>query len=149
MVARYASLTRRGLAKAVDTLILAIVPVAVLLPAVLGDGASFDEDWALQVTVLWCLPVGLIFTALEGTYGWTPGKKLLGIRVVGLHLKPAGIGAAFLRAIVGTVDGFFSCLVGVCVIAGNRQWQRVGDQVAQTLVIEAAVVQTRAPTGDA
>jgi uncharacterized RDD family membrane protein YckC len=140
-VARYASLTRRGLAKLVDGSIAAVVPGAVLLPAVLGDGGSFDQDGAMQLTLLWCIPVGVVFTILEGVYGWTPGKKLLGIRVVGLHLQPAGIGAAFLRGLVGAVDGFFSCLVGVVVIAGNRHWQRVGDQVAQTIVIDAAIVE--------
>jgi uncharacterized RDD family membrane protein YckC len=88
--------------------------------------------------MLWCIPVGVVLTLLEGVYGQTPGKRLLRIRVVSLDLRAPGIGAAFVRGLVGLVDGLFDGLVGIVAIATNRQWQRIGDQVAHTIVIEDA-----------
>jgi uncharacterized RDD family membrane protein YckC len=139
-VARYASLTRRALAKAVDACIAASVPLALLVPRIL-EGQPLEESSFIGVCLLWCIPVGVAFTILEGVYGQTPGKRLLRIRVVGLDLRVPGIGPAFVRGLVGIVDGLFEFLVGIVAVATNRQWQRIGDQVAHTLVIDDAIVQ--------
>jgi uncharacterized RDD family membrane protein YckC len=138
-VARYASLTRRALARAVDGAIAAVVPLLVLLPRAL-DG-SLDEGVVTGVCLLWGVPVGIGLTLLEGKYGQTPGKRLLGIRVVGLDLRAPGIGAAFVRGLVGIVDGLFDFIVGIVAVATSVHWQRIGDQVAHTIVIDDAVVQ--------
>jgi uncharacterized RDD family membrane protein YckC len=146
-VARYASLTRRGLAKAVDAAIGAIVPLALLVPRALEGAGSMDEAF-FAICLLWCVPVGIAMTVLEGVYGQTPGKRLLGIRVVGLDLRAPGIGAAFIRGLVGIVDGLFDFVVGIVAVATSHQWQRIGDQVAHTLVIDDALVERDAPQGE-
>jgi uncharacterized RDD family membrane protein YckC len=138
-VARYASLTRRALARMVDGAIAAVVPVAVLLPGVL-DG-SLEETTIVGICLLWGVPVGIGLTLLEGIYGQTPGKRLLGIRVVGLDLRAPGIGAAFVRGLVGVVDGLFDFAVGIVAVATSVHWQRIGDHVAHTIVIDDAVVE--------
>jgi len=78
----------------------------------------------------------LVFSALEGKHGATPGKWLLGIRVMGTDLQPCGFGRAFLRNILKFVDGFFNFLVGVMLAALSNNWQRIGDMAARTVVVD-------------
>ncbi len=83
-VARYATLARRAVAKAIDAALSASVPLLYL--AVRGV-SEIDESSFVGVCLLWVVPVGVGLTVLEGVTGRTPGKRLLGIRVVGLDLR--------------------------------------------------------------
>ncbi len=80
--------------------------------------------------------------------GRTPGKKWMGLRVVRTSGAPVGWGAAFLRNLVRFADmmpllpqwqlawlvfGFY--LFGVTSCLCTRRFQRLGDLVADTLVI--------------
>jgi len=84
---------------------------------------------------LWMLIVFLAYSYLEGRYGKTPGKWLVGIRVLGTDLQPCGFGRAFLRNLLTLVDGFFSFLVGALLVALTENWQRLGDMAARTIVV--------------
>jgi uncharacterized RDD family membrane protein YckC len=75
------------------------------------------------------------FSFAEGRWGTTPGKWLLGIRVVGTDLAPCGLARALMRNALKFVDGFFNFLVGILLVAFTPEWQRVGDLAARTLVI--------------
>jgi len=134
-VVRYASLTRRGVARAVDTAISAALPLAATMPRVLGG--ALDDATIVVLAVGLSLPafVGLCF--MEGTLGYSVGKKLVGIRVVDMSLNPCGVGPAFMRNLLGIVDGMFNYLVGIALVATHEHWQRLGDRSANTLVIEA------------
>jgi uncharacterized RDD family membrane protein YckC len=84
---------------------------------------------------LWGLLVLTAYSYLEGRFGKTPGKWLLGIRVLGTDLRPCGFGRAFLRNLLTFVDGFFSFLVGALLVALTENWQRLGDLAARTIVV--------------
>jgi uncharacterized RDD family membrane protein YckC len=84
---------------------------------------------------LWALLVLLVFSYLEGRYGKTPGKWLLGIRVLGTDLRPCGFGRAFVRNLLTLADGFFSFMVGALLVALTENWQRLGDLAARTIVV--------------
>jgi uncharacterized RDD family membrane protein YckC len=84
---------------------------------------------------LWALLVLVAFSYFEGRFGKTPGKWLLGIRVLGTDLRPCGFGRAFLRNLLTFVDGFFSFLVGALLVALTENWQRLGDLAARTIVV--------------
>ena len=84
---------------------------------------------------LWALVVLLAYSYLEGRFGKTPGKWLVGIRVVGTDLRPCGFGRAVLRNLLTFADGFFSFLVGALLVALTENWQRIGDMAARTIVV--------------
>jgi uncharacterized RDD family membrane protein YckC len=85
--------------------------------------------------IAWMAAVFLVFSFAEGRWGTTPGKWLLGIRVVGTELVPCGLGRALMRNALKFVDGFFNFLVGILLVAFTPEWQRVGDLAARTIVI--------------
>ena len=84
---------------------------------------------------LWALLVLVAYSYFEGRFGKTPGKWLLGIRVLGTDLQPCGFGRALLRNLLTFVDGFFNFLVGALLVALTENWQRLGDLAARTVVV--------------
>jgi len=100
-----------------------------------GPWFPFEVLGLFALGFLWMLLVLVAFSFLEGRFGKTPGKWLLGIRVVGTDLEPCGFGRALLRNLLTFVDGFFNFLVGVLLVALTENWQRLGDLAARTLVV--------------
>jgi uncharacterized RDD family membrane protein YckC len=71
----------------------------------------------------------------EAFSGQTIGKRLVGIKVVNESFREIKTSQAFVRFIFGFID--FSCLfVGLIVASNNKNNQRIGDQIAKTLVID-------------
>jgi uncharacterized RDD family membrane protein YckC len=142
----FASLWQRALAQLVD-----LVPLVVgfALPMIwmwrmFSDPESLFENgptfpfkmFGLFIGAsLWMLIVFLAYSYLEGRFGKTPGKWLVGIRVLGTDLQPCGFGRAFLRNLLTLVNGFFSFLVGALLVALTENWQRLGDMAARTIVV--------------
>ena len=75
-----------------------------------------------------------IWPVCEGIWGQTIGKKLMRIEVVNEQYKPISMGQAFVRFILGMVDLIF--LVGLIVASNNDKNQRIGDLVANTIVVK-------------
>jgi uncharacterized RDD family membrane protein YckC len=142
----FASLWQRAMAQLVD-----LVPfmAGFLLPMasmwrvfsdpenLLESGPSFPF-WFFGLfiaSLLWGVLVLAAYSYFEGRWGKTPGKWLLGIRVLGTDLRPCGFGRAFLRNLLTFVDGFFSFLVGALLVALTENWQRLGDLAARTIVV--------------
>ncbi len=136
----YASLFRRFLAHFIDT-VLTLLPFAVAGGLFYHYYASAAENPFLivlivMITVLFYLIAGYLYHSLfEGLYGATPGKRLCGIQVLKADLSACGLGPAFLRNLLRIVDGFFYYLVAVIALAGALHWQRLGDLVAETIVV--------------
>lgn len=86
----------------------------------------------------------LYYIILEGTVGQTVGKMLLGIQVVreGTGQAP-GMGAATIRTLLRIIDGFFFYLVALIVVLVSGKNQRLGDMVANTLVVRKGTQQSR------
>lgn len=136
----FASLFRRFLATIIDNLALLVPPaivVALLLPG--------PEDLAghpfrflfmmLSFVVLFFVGGFLYHSLLEGLYGQTLGKKLCGVRVLKADFTPCGLSEGFLRNLLRIADAFFYYLVAVISLAGTFKWQRIGDLVADTVVV--------------
>ena len=71
--------------------------------------------------------------------GQTPGKRIMGIRVVGGDGSPIKPGASFLRNLLRFADGFFFLyLPGFISMAASPGFKRIGDWAADTLVIYTA-----------
>ena len=94
----------------------------------------------------WFYPV--IFEA--GKRGATPGKRILGLRVVQASGSPISLGQAVLRNFLRWIDGmpFFTYGFGMASCLSTRHFQRLGELAAGTVVIyakEVAFTGTPAP----
>lgn len=80
----------------------------------------------------WLYPV---FFEVLGA-GRTPGKRLLKLRVLRRDGVPVGWGPSLLRNLLRIVDGLpFAYTVGLVATLCTRDFQRIGDLVAGTLVV--------------
>jgi uncharacterized RDD family membrane protein YckC len=132
----------RGYALCIDSLIQIIVAVAIILIVAFAV-PDLERSWvaaanwvvAVQIFLLFCLYWGYfaIFEILWN--GQTPGKRQAKIRVISASGRPItafeGIGRNFMRAIDSL--GFY--LVGAVSCAIDRQNRRLGDMVAETVVV--------------
>jgi uncharacterized RDD family membrane protein YckC len=139
-----AGIGSRFLALAVDTLIQ--VAAGIVLLVVLGFLGAAGAFAGMRQSPLWVLAALVfgIFLIMFGYFalfelawnGQTPGKRVVGIRVVkdsGRPLTPAEtIGRNLLR-IVDQLPGFYA--LGVLVALLNAQNKRLGDFVAGSIVI--------------
>ncbi|WP_107072585.1 RDD family protein, partial [Streptomyces katrae] len=133
---RPAGLVRRGLARVLDSLVLAGVAVA----AARASGRT-TTVWLLDATTAGRL--GLVLAALllfgvfyealpTARWGRTPGKKLCGVRVLATAtLRPPGFGAALLRMLVYGFLGLPGSLWCLFDRPRRRGWH---DRAARTYV---------------
>lgn len=91
----------------------------------------------IGASVAWWLLYLLVFSFTEGRWGWTIGKWMAGIRVVGTDLRPCGFLRAIGRNLLAFVDSMFSYMVGLLLIAFTPSRQRLGDLAVKTVVIRA------------
>jgi uncharacterized RDD family membrane protein YckC len=132
--------------------VLVLVPVLVIYIAsiVLSFAAySTSTDYGVIGTIgsllsliLWLLiPAGMWLV-----YAWWPHKhdgqtfamKWLKLRIVDENGGVPTLGALTLRTVLFIADGFFFGVVGLIVMSTNPRHQRLGDQVAKTLVVRAS-----------
>ena len=87
----------------------------------------------------------IYFTLFEWLYGATPGKLVLGMRVIKEDGSPCGLGSAFIRALLRLIDGLIFGLVAYQSMK-EPLYQRVGDKSAKTIVVsskDAVILQPR------
>ena len=127
--AQMASVTARGGAWLVD--ILLSVVVAVIVAAAVGVVSD-----ALAAVVFLLVLVGW-YVVSEAVWGQTPGKRLVGISVVDTNGNDISAGDAVMRNVTKLLGGssLLFILVGVVLIADSRDNQRLGDRMADTLVV--------------
>jgi uncharacterized RDD family membrane protein YckC len=71
--------------------------------------------------------------------GQSPGKRIMGIRVVRDDGSPVNPGASFLRNLLRFADTFlFLCPIAFISMAASRGFRRLGDWAAGTLVVYTA-----------
>ena len=137
--AQLALLLRRSAARLIDTVIIALPAVVALPWALMGSGRLdlISGTGAQVIFVAWCFAMFFALSAWEGHSGLTPGKALLGIRVLGMDLRPCGFGRAAVRNLLLGVDGILNYWVGIMIIALSARQQRTGDMLAKAVVIRA------------
>src|SRR6266702_852576 len=127
-------------AAACDAVLLGVLYVGLgiqLLPTpTRGDAVG---PWSTLAAIVLILTIFLLFwgyfllfEALN--HGRTPGKRLMGIRVVMDTGHPITFAAAAVRNLIRVVDGFPFGLVGLAFVLFHPQNKRLGDIVAGTVV---------------
>ena len=132
-VLKYQGVGKRVVALIIDTVILFVV--GYVLAAITGNttdgGFNMQGAPALMLFVIWIL----YYILLEGYMGATVGKMALGIKVVKTDGSPCDITAALIRNVLRIIDGLFVYLVGAILIWTSDKKQRLGDRVANTVVV--------------
>ena len=78
----------------------------------------------------------LYFIVLEALQGATVGKMILGLRVVKTNGAPITWTDSLIRNELRIIDGLFSYLVGAILIWTSPLKQRLGDRLANTMVVK-------------
>jgi uncharacterized RDD family membrane protein YckC len=150
-------ITRRAVGLLVDAFLITVLPVLTVLvvghastvrecPDRLargrscfvwrGNGVVVENRSIILFLVVFALSYVLVFVVVQGRTGASPGKALLGVRVVDRRGARPGVGRSAIRAVAWVIDGI-SLLVPVALWAawftpGHR---RVGDLLAGTFVV--------------
>jgi uncharacterized RDD family membrane protein YckC len=146
-----AGLGSRFLALALDLLIQSVITLALAL--VFGLGAALlavnlrdlaGQASTILVVVGIALAVLLIFVLAWGYFiffeliwnGQTPGKRMVGIRVLTSRGEPVTLLHSLVRNLVRLVDALPSAyMIGSIAILVTRRSQRLGDLAAGTIVV--------------
>jgi hypothetical protein len=115
-------------------------------PGLRWHPAPVDGRDPTQVITRRC--IAIVFVVVQGITGASPGKALLGIRVVRPDGTTTGLLRSFVRALCWAIDGI-SLLVPVAMwtawfTPGHR---RVGDFAAGTFVVRAGTEGGLSPPG--
>ena len=116
----------------VDALTMAIVLV---LPASIASYAFAWSGLSRAIQFVWYVALGLLMIGLlirDGFHGRSPGKRLLGLRLV----TPRGEGCGWIRSIVRNIPlivPLWNLIEVVLVLSGKA---RSGDRIAKTSVRE-------------
>jgi uncharacterized RDD family membrane protein YckC len=131
---------RRVVATVIDGLVFGVGYY--LLALAFGDIRVEDEaaNWQSNLSAGWNVAFGVLVVAyyvlLEGYLGRTLGKCLAGITVVSEATgRVPGVSAAAVRTMLRVVDGLFAYAVAFVMALASDKRQRLGDVVAETLVI--------------
>jgi uncharacterized RDD family membrane protein YckC len=131
-----AGITVRACAWGIDTLIKGVVLFIFLM-------ITFYSSYLFGIWFFF-----LVNFALDWFYycgfellwnGQTPGKRIMGIRVVNGDGTPVKAGASFLRNLLRFADGFFFLyLIAFICMSVSPGFRRIGDWAGDTLVIYTA-----------
>lgn len=133
-----APLSARFFAALIDSLLIcfAFVPLFLLVSTdTLNGNVSL-----LTVTFIFSFAIVLIiyYTLLEGIKGVTLSKWLLQIAVVGEDFTAPGLRGSVIRNGIRVVDALpfvVPYILGTIIARSNAKWQRLGNQVARSIVI--------------
>ncbi len=146
----YGGFWRRLVAYTIDKIILYLISLFLFLTALLalgrGGGISLSSIAATGdlprgmglVFIFYAVAMFITdltyFTWFHGSVGQTPGKMILGLRVIQASGENMTFGVAFLRWVGTLVSSLFLSL-GYLWIAFDRKKQGWHDKIAATLVI--------------
>ena len=114
----------------------------------IGAGGSMSDESALFFAVVagLCLLVSVLivltlyamyFVVLTAKWGQTPGKRLVGIRVVDAEGREPGIRRALMREVVGKFISSSALYTGFFWPLWDSQGQAWHDKIAGTYVVPA------------
>lgn len=136
----------RSAAYIIDGVILGIIIFILASPFILvsmwADTIN-QTSWIIGLVILVNLAIGLIILGVvfcytvisEGRWGQTPGKYILGLKVLKVDGMPIGYKEALLRNIPKFFGNFIIIDALIMVIFFGKEKQRAFDKVADTIVV--------------
>jgi uncharacterized RDD family membrane protein YckC len=129
---------RRILATIVDVIIFSIFYwlLAMLFGSTSVEGGSIAFSLGALGSLIYFVGIFAYYLFMEGYLGQTVGKMLLGIKVVREDNGGVpGLGAAALRTVLRIIDGILFYAVAFVSVLATQKNRRLGDMVANTLVV--------------
>lgn len=139
----YATIGDRFVAILIDSIILFLISLVFLFLIPIfslgGFGFAFGLGFLVGPLVLLPFLLGLVyFSYFEGTTGQTPGKSMVGIKVVDeTTQRPIDMGRALVRNILRIIDWLpFFYLLGFILVEVEEKKKRLGDRAANSIVVK-------------
>jgi uncharacterized RDD family membrane protein YckC len=130
---------RRIVATIIDGFVLGVLYR--LSTGIFGGHYKSDLDFtrlSSKAGLGWLVVALLYYMLLEGLLGRTVGKLLTGIRVIDAKTgRTPGMFTVLIRTLLRIIDGIGGYLLGWIVVILNDRRRRIGDMVADTLVVRA------------
>lgn len=140
----YAGLPSRGFAQVIDMVIVLLlywflgVEIAARVGGRTPDGFHLEGGPALLLFGLWLFGALLYYAVLESSWkGQTVGKMIARIKVVSETGARCSFYQAVIRNLVRPIDFLFFYGLGAFFILVSPRNQRLGDQAAKTIVVDA------------
>lgn len=125
-----------GILTAVATAVFGVTEVVWGIPPTAGVASAF---WGSQTAIpaIWAALIWVgYYVVCEGMFSATPGKALVGLRVVSVDDRPLSAWSILVRNALRLVDVLPGAYVlGGFVTLGTRNSQRLGDLAAATTVV--------------
>jgi len=133
-----AGIGSRFLAQILDSLVIAVILIAITILATSMGGLFGSGELALLIEIIlgFILLAGYFLISEAAWNGQTLGKRAARLRVVGDHGEPLTLGQAAIRNLVRIVDFlpvFYA--IGMLTLFINGRGKRLGDFAAGTLVV--------------
>jgi uncharacterized RDD family membrane protein YckC len=129
-----ASLGRRAGAFGIDLALIAVMTCVLAGPAgILPGGVPALDAAGIQHPLFVKLSILAYLALPEAFFGWTVGKRALGLAVVGERGRRAGLWAALLRNLFKLVAVLV--MVEAAVALSTPNLRRLGDLAAGTVVV--------------
>ncbi|MCK9565000.1 MAG: RDD family protein [Methanothrix sp.] len=134
-VREYQGIGIRLVSLIIDNIIIGIIIGAI--GSMIGFSMMTHKVAPLWIGLLYFVIYIGYFTLLEGSKGQTIGKMVTKIKVIGEDGKPIDMNQALIRNILRIIDGLFAYLIGAILIWRSDKKQRLGDNIAKTIVVKA------------
>ena len=146
-----ATIGSRFLALAIDTLVqvacgLALFMLVGMTIWVTGSADTSARPWFLAVLVIGGFLIYYGYFAVFETIwnGQTPGKRIIGLRVIHASGRPISAWEAILRNVVRIADQMpVIYAIGIVSVFATERSQRLGDLAAGTVVVHERLVEAR------
>lgn len=125
----------RTMAYLLDAFLL--IPVAMILQDYVEVTEITDPRFIWVAGPLWCTEICYRFL-MEWRFGWTFGKRILGMKVTAIDGTRLTFRAALIRNLARIIDGQvpFGVILGVALMLRSQRRQRLGDLMGRTMVIQ-------------
>jgi len=131
----YAGFGARFLATLLDGLLISL-PIILIVTAIYGSGWITEESWSGADAFNLILAAGITILLWVHWGGRTPGKKLVGVRIVQYPgLEPMTFGKAALRYFIGYTVSALLLGLGFLMVAFRKDKRGLHDIIAGTCVI--------------
>lgn len=146
-----ASIGSRGVAVIFDMLIQCMLIAASIIAMLLIAGEdSFNLLFAEGNTVYIVICIIIVFTVQFGYFllfeyfmkGSTPGKKIVGLKVMMANGEPVSFSACLIRNFIRFADmlpGVY--LIGMLSVLFTKRYMRIGDLAANTIVVKTKKIE--------
>jgi uncharacterized RDD family membrane protein YckC len=130
----------RSVAWTVDLLVVLVSYFLMfVLGGVLGVTASGSTVTGIFLLLMFVINWGYNVVFEMGRHGATPGQRMMGLKVASVTGAPVTLAQSVTRNLLRMIDFMpFGYLAGLVCAFSNRRFQRLGDLVADTVVVYAA-----------